>query len=134
MATDVIEFRLERRSGVAPYLQIERQVRHAIRLGYLRPGDRLPTAKEVVRQLVINPNTVLKAYHDLEHEGLVQGRPGLGTFVVGQLAGPSAPDLAALRRRLGRWMDSARAAGLTDDDVEALIDTARRESTRSEVA
>src|SRR2546421_120137 len=66
------------RGCVAPYLQITRPVRHAVRLGYLRPGDRLPTAKEVVRRLAINPNTVLKAYHDLEHEGLVEARPGWG--------------------------------------------------------
>jgi len=119
---------------VPPYLQIERQVRHAIRLGYLRQGDRLPTAKEVVRQLVINPNTVLKAYHDLVHEGLVEGRPGLGTFVIGRLAGPSAPELTALRRRLVRWLASARAAGLTEEDVEALIDTARRDAALTGVA
>jgi GntR family transcriptional regulator len=130
----MIEFRLAPRSGVATYLQLQRQVRHAIRLGHLRPGDRLPTAKEVVRQLVINPNTVLKAYRELERDGLVEGRPGLGTFVVGDLAGPSIPELAALRRRLGRWLDSARAAGLTDDDVDALIETARRDLARDEVA
>jgi GntR family transcriptional regulator len=130
----MIEFRLERRSGVAPYLQIVRQVRHAIRLGYLQPGDRLPTAKEAVRQLVINPNTVLKAYHDLEQEGLVQGRPGVGTFVIGRLAGPSGAELAALRRRFSRWMASARSAGLTDDDVEALIDTSMRAFAQSEIA
>ena len=130
----MIEFRLERRSGVPPYLQIVRQVRHAIRLGYLQPGDRLPTAKEVVRQVVVNPNTVLKAYHDLEQEELVRGRPGVGTFVTGRLAGPSAADLAALRRRFARWMASARAAGLSDDDVEALIDTSRRDFAVGEIA
>ena len=82
----MIEFRLETRSGIAPYLQIVQQVKHALRLGMLRAGDQLPTVKEVVGSIAINPNTVLKAYRELEHEGLVQGRPGVGTFV---LKGPS---------------------------------------------
>src|ERR1700674_127341 len=101
----MIEFHLDPRSGVATYLQLERQVRQALRLRHLRPGDRLPTAKEVVRRLAINPNTVLKAYRELERVGLVEGRPGLGTFVIGELPGPSITDMAALRRRLERWME-----------------------------
>ena len=67
----MIEFRLETRSGIAPYLQIVQQVKHALRLGMLRSGDQLPTVKEVVGSVAINPNTVLKAYRELEHEGLV---------------------------------------------------------------
>ena len=65
----MIEFHLDSRSGVSPYLQIVQQVRQALRLGLLREGDQLPTVKEVVGQLAINPNTVLKAYRELEHEG-----------------------------------------------------------------
>ena len=78
----MIEFHLDSRSGVSPYLQIVQQVRQALRVGVLREGDQLPTVKEVVGQLAINPNTVLKAYRELEHEGLASARPGVGTFVA----------------------------------------------------
>ena len=78
----MIEFHLDGRSGVSPYLQLVQQVRRALRLGLLSEGDQLPTVKDVVGQLAINPNTVLKAYRELEHEGLVAARPGVGTFVT----------------------------------------------------
>ena len=78
-----IAFRLDPGSGVPTYLQLVQQAEHAIRLGYLGRGDRLPTVKEVVSSLAINPNTVLKAYRELEHRGLAAGRPGQGTFVQG---------------------------------------------------
>jgi GntR family transcriptional regulator len=116
----VIDFRLDRGSGVATYLQLVHQVKHALRLGVLRPGDRLPTAKEVVEKLAINPNTVLKAYRELEREGLVTGRPGLGTFVERSLGG-AATDHARLRSALAGWVRDARAAGLDAEDVEALV-------------
>ena len=83
----MIEFHLDTRSGVAPYLQLIQQVRSALRLGLLQEGDRLPTVKEVSGALAINPNTVLKAYRELEHEGLASARPGVGTFVTGTLSG-----------------------------------------------
>lgn len=117
----MIAFRLDPRSGVAPYQQIVQQVRHALRLGMLGPGDQLPTVKEVVEQLAINPNTVLKAYRELEHAGLVEGRPGQGTFVLHAIIGPPPQRQAALRRSLERWVASARDAGLTADDIEAIF-------------
>src|SRR4029077_16221862 len=80
--SSVIEFHLEVRSGVPTYLQLVQQVRQAIRLGILQPGDQLPTVKEVVRNLTINPNTVLRAYRELDLEGLVEGRRGVGTFIA----------------------------------------------------
>jgi DNA-binding transcriptional regulator YhcF (GntR family) len=118
---ELIDFRLDRSSGVATYLQLVHQVKHALRLGVLRPGDRLPTAKEVVDKLAINPNTVLKAYRELEREGLVAGRPGLGTFVQRTLGGASIADHARLRDSLGTWVREARSAGLDPEDVEALF-------------
>jgi GntR family transcriptional regulator len=121
-----IEFRLSSKSGVSPYLQLVHQVRHAIRLGMLRPGDRLPTLKQVVASLAINPNTVLKAYRELEHEGLVAGRPGQGTFVLKTIGGPPSPELETLRRALDRWLDDAFAAGLDVDSVAALFETSLR--------
>jgi GntR family transcriptional regulator len=116
-----VEFRIERRSGVPTYLQIVRQVERALRLGTLRPGDRLPTAKAVVEQTAVNPNTVLKAYRELERAGLVEPRPGLGTFVLRSLARPESEVDARLRADLEQWVRRAVAAGLTAEDLDALI-------------
>lgn len=123
----MIEFRLDQRSGVAPYLQLAQQVRHSIRLGYLRPGDQLPRVKDVVASLAINPNTVLKAYRELEREGLVEGRPGVGTFVLRGLDGPSPRAHAALRRSLERWMRSAIDAGLDSEAIRSLFESTLHE-------
>src|SRR5438477_11731880 len=108
-------------------MQLVHQVRQALRIGMLAPGDQLPTARDVVGQLAINPNTVLKAYRELEHAGLVNTRPGLGTFVVRDLPGPRVEDLRALRRRLQEWLDDAEAAGLDDEGIDALIPVPRPE-------
>jgi GntR family transcriptional regulator len=127
----VIEFHLDSRSGVSPYLQLVHQVRRALRLGLLSEGDQLPTVKEVVSRLAINPNTVLKAYRELEHDGLVGGRPGVGTFVTGTLSDASLAAHGPLRRDLDRWLTKARLAGLDDDSIEALFrDTFRSASER----
>ena len=117
----MIEFHLDARSGVSPYLQLVHQVRHALRLGLLDEGDQLPTVKEVVGRLAINPNTVLKAYRELEHEGLVSARPGVGTFVTKTLSDDSLAAHAPLRRELQRWLVKARRAGLDDESIEALF-------------
>ena len=130
----MIEFHLDDRSGLSPYLQLVRQVRQALRLGPLDEGDQLPTVKEVVAGLAINPNTVLKAYRELELEGLVEGRPGLGTFVVRSLAGPSLASQAELRRELQAWLERAHAAGLDQEDVVALVETTMRSSFQEGVA
>jgi GntR family transcriptional regulator len=117
----VITLRLDTRSGVPPYLQIVQQVRHALVTGVLEPGDQLPTVKEVVSHLAINPNTVLKGYRELEHAGLVQGRPGAGTFVLRRPPGPPPGAQALLARSLAEWVDRARAAGFDDTSIEALL-------------
>src|ERR1700690_507133 len=117
----VIEFHLDSRSGVSPYLQIVQQVRQGLRLGLLREGDQLPTVKEVVAQLAINPNTVLKAYRELEHEGLAGARPGVGTFVTKSLVGTSFAAQGPLRRDLVRWLAKARRMGLDEDSIRALF-------------
>ncbi len=128
----MIEFRLDGRSGVAPYLQIVQQVKQALRLGRLGVGDQLPTVREVVAALAINPNTVLKAYRDLEREGLVGSRPGQGTFILRTLAGPPAAQQAALRRGLARWLESAREAGLDEESILALFTATFRETQNEE--
>jgi GntR family transcriptional regulator len=118
----VIRFRIDSRSGVAPYLQIVHQVRQALRLGLLHEGDQLPTVKEVVAQVAINPNTVLKAYRELEHEGLVGGRRGVGTFVTRSLVDTSFAAQGPIRRDLERWLAKARRQGLDDDSIRALFE------------
>jgi GntR family transcriptional regulator len=118
----VIEFRIDKRSGVATYQQIVNQTKHALRLGLLRRGDRLPTAKEVVAATAINPNTVLKAYRELEREGLAEGKRGLGTFVSRSLAMPETD--GPLRSELVGWVARAKRAGLAREDVEALVKAA----------
>jgi GntR family transcriptional regulator len=122
----MIEFQLDTASGVATYLQLVQQVHQALQLGLLEPGDQLPTAQQVVAQLAINPNTVLKAYRDLEREGLVRARPGQGTFIIRSLP---RIDPATQTRFLGSmtdWLRSARVAGLGPDDIEAIYRTAFR--------
>jgi GntR family transcriptional regulator len=126
-----IVFRLDPASGVPPYQQLVRQVEDALRLGYLTPGDQLPKVKDVVAALAINPNTVLKAYRELEHKGLAAGRPGQGTFVEGRLDVVPLRDLNALRRKLVKWLADADAAGLDDESVSALISNARHEMQSS---
>jgi GntR family transcriptional regulator len=126
MVESVISFRVDQRSGVPPYRQIVDQVRQALRLGLLHEGDQLLTVKEVAAQVAINPNTVLKAYRELEHEGLAAGRPGLGTFVTRSLADSSMAAHKALRSDLQRWLRKARAAGLDEDSIVALFDNALR--------
>jgi GntR family transcriptional regulator len=130
----LIEFRVDGRSGVAPYLQVVRQVRGALRLGLLEVGDQLPTVKEVVAQVAINPNTVLKAYRALEHEGLVEGRPGVGTFVTKSLAHIDPGAHRLLARDIDRWVAKARGVGLRDDDVRALLESALRAEPEAGVA
>jgi GntR family transcriptional regulator len=122
-----IEFRLDASSGVPTYLQLVHQVEHALRLGYLKPGDQLPKVRDVVASLAINPNTVLKAYRDLEMKGLAAGRPGQGTFVEATLNQVALPELTALRRALSGWLAAADGAGLDGDGIVALFTSELRD-------
>src|SRR5215469_4339023 len=122
-----IEFQLDATSGVPTYLQLVQQVEHALRLGYLKPGDQLPKVRDVVASLAINPNTVLKAYRDLEVKGLAVGRPGQGTFVQATLSQVALPELTTLRRSLSGWLTAADGAGLDEDGIVALFTSALRD-------
>jgi GntR family transcriptional regulator len=122
-----VEFRLDPASGVPTYLQLVHQVEHAMRLGYLKPGDQLPKVRDVVASLAINPNTVLKAYRDLEIKGLAAGRPGQGTFVQATLSQVELAELAGLRHSLLGWFASADTAGLDEDGIVALFTSALRD-------
>ncbi|MER5890535.1 GntR family transcriptional regulator [Streptomyces sp. NPDC001941] len=117
----MVVFRIDRRSGVATYLQIARQVEQALRMGALEEGDRLPTAAQVAAETKVNPNTTLKAYRELERQGLVEVRQGAGTFITRSLAQPQTGPDSPLRAALAEWLDRARADGLTGQDVTALF-------------
>jgi GntR family transcriptional regulator len=123
----MLDFRIDATSGVAPYSQLVAQVKQALRLGWLEPGDKLPTAHEVAASVAINPNTVQKAYKELEHEGLVAGRPGQGTFVLRSLSQSTPASVAALTRRLDRWIAAAWAAGLDEDGIMDVVRAAMRD-------
>jgi GntR family transcriptional regulator len=130
----MIEFQLDAGSGVATYLQLVQQVHQALQLGLLKPGDQLPTAQQAVARLAINPNTVLKAYRDLEREGLVRARQGQGTFVVRTLPRTDPAAQARFLASMSDWLRSARSAGLGPDDIEAIYRTACRDCFAEGVA
>jgi GntR family transcriptional regulator len=119
----MITFRLSTHSGVPPYLQIVQQVKQALRMGILQEGDQLPTVKEVVGMVAINPNTVFKAYRELEMLGLVEGRTGSGTFVSGKPVGPPPKVQNKLADNLKIWIGEARNAGLDEESIEALMNS-----------
>ena len=122
-----IEFHLDLASGVPTFMQIVQQVEHALRLGYLSPGDQLPKVRDVVTELAINPNTVMKAYRELEMKGLVIGRPGQGTFIEATLNQVALPVLTELRHSLVSWVTAADAAGLDEDGINALMANVMRD-------
>src|ERR1700719_1071770 len=122
-----IEFRLDPASGVPTHLQLVHQVEHAMRLGYLKPGDQLPKVRDAVASLAINPNTVLKAYRELEIKGLAAGRPGQGTFIMATLSQATLPELTRLRRSLLAWLATADTAGLDEDGMVALFASVLRD-------
>jgi GntR family transcriptional regulator len=126
-SASLIEFRLDPVSGVPTHLQLVHQVEHAMRLGYLKPGDQLPKVRDAVASLAINPNTVLKAYRELEIKGLATGRPGQGTFIKATLSQATLPELTRLRRSLLAWLDAAEGAGLDEDGMVALFTSVLRD-------
>jgi GntR family transcriptional regulator len=127
----LLRFRLDRHSGLPVYRQLVDQVRQALRLGILHPGDQLPSVRDVVEQVAINPNTVHRAYRELEHQGLVEGQAGRGTFVRRSLPGLTKQH-DALQRRLTAWLASAHAAGLDDEAIEAMVARAKESAEREE--
>ena len=130
----MIRFRVDGRSGVPPYQQIVQQARQALRMGVLSVGDQLPSVREVVAVTAVNPNTVLKAYRDLEREGLVEARAGQGTFVRGRPPGPPPGTHTRLGRTLAVWVREARAAGLDDDAIESLLRVTLQAADQEDIA
>ena len=130
----MLDFRVDPTGGVAPYLQLVQQVKQALRLGWLQPGDKLPTVHEVAASVAVNPNTVLKAYRELEREGLAVGRPGQGTYIQRSLSQVTPASYGTLRRRLERWIVAARAAGLDDDGIMDIVLATMRDANAAEIA
>ena len=130
----MISFRVDGRSAAPPYLQIVQQVRQALRMGLIDVGDQLPSVREVVAATAINPNTVLKAYRDLEREGLVAAAAGRGTFVTRRPDGPPPGTHTRLGRSLARWVREAHAAGLDDESIESLLRVTLRAADEEEIA
>ena len=130
----MIELRIDAGSGLPAYLQIVQQVKHALRLGLLRPGDQMPTIRDLVATLGINPNTVMKAYRELEMEGLIRGRPGQGTFVLQSIPGAALQDIEEMRGQLKQWLRRARELGLDSESILALFSTTFHQRNGENVA
>lgn len=126
-AAGAVAFRLDHGSGVPTYLQLVQQVDQALRLGVIGPGDQLPTVKDVAGMLAINPNTVMKAYRELEHRGLAAGRPGQGTFITGALRRVDLVEQAALAERLRGWVLDAVSCGMDEQGIAAMFAAALRD-------
>jgi GntR family transcriptional regulator len=130
-----LQFHLSASSGVPYYVQLIQQVQHGLQFGILKAGDRLPTVKEVVAQVAVNPNTVLRAYRELEHDGLLVSRPGLGTFVAAAIPPAlAAASYRSLRTDLEGWIRQARSQGLDDQKIAALVEHVLRENAKEVVA
>lgn len=111
-------------SGVPIYVQLVERVRHALAVGTLRPGERLPTVRALAKELAVAPNTVVKAYNELQRAGLVESRPGVGTVVVGDLEEVAREQqIEDLYRRLGVLVRDAVGLGITEDELWERFDT-----------
>ena len=122
-------FRIHPQSGVPIYLQLIEQVRHAIELGALRPGDQLPGMRKLAEELVMNPNTVAKAYREMEHAGLIVLRHGAGAFVA-ENQGGSHPAIRKGRAVIHRAVSSLRDLGLDDGAIRRLLESELAENAQ----
>jgi GntR family transcriptional regulator len=118
--------------GVPIYLQLMEQVKHAVETGALRPGDQLPGIRPLAEELVINPNTVAKAYRELEHEGVIELRHGAGAFVTAHAGGRKAADkVRAAQPVVAAAVERLRARGLTDEEIRRLFEAELAGLTRT---
>jgi len=116
-------FRTNPSSGVPIYLQLMEQVKHAVETGALRAGEQLPGIRPLAEELVINPNTVAKAYRELEHEGVIELRHGAGAFVAASARAKKLTDqLRAAQSAVATTVERLRARGLTDEEIRRLFE------------
>jgi GntR family transcriptional regulator len=119
----VVLLDVDQQSGVPIYVQLVDRVRHALTVGTLRPGERLPTVRALAKELAVAPNTVVKAYNELQRAGLIESRPGVGTVVVGDLEEvASEQQIEDLYRRLGVLVRDAVGLGITEDELWERLD------------
>ena len=109
-------------SGVPIYLQLMEQVKHAVETGALRPGEQLPGIRPLAEQLVINPNTVAKAYRELEHEGVIELRHGAGAFVSVNARTKKTTDTRAAQAIVAAAIDKLHGRGVTDEEIRRLFE------------
>jgi GntR family transcriptional regulator len=122
-------FRLSPQSGVPMYLQLVEQVRHGVETGALRAGDQLPTLRTVAEELVVNPNTVAKAYREMEHAGLIVLRQGAGAFVAAGVTRAEPRAVQKGRTVVRRAIDALHDLGLDDGAIRRLVDTTLAEAS-----
>jgi len=116
-------FRTNPSLGVPIYLQLMEQIRHAIGTGALRPGEQLPGIRPMAEELVINPNTVAKAYRELEHEGVIELRHGSGAFVSENAGARKVTDkLRAGQVVVAAAIERLRARGVSDEEIRRLVE------------
>jgi len=116
-------FTLNLNSGQPLYLQLMQQIRHAIETGVLQPGDNLPGVRTLAQQLVISPNTVVKAYSELEHEGLLDLRHGSGAYVSGRrLKKRKADRLRQAQERVRSLVEKLQREGLSEEEIHRLVE------------
>jgi GntR family transcriptional regulator len=116
-------FRPNPSSGVPIYLQLMEQVKHGIETGALRPGEQLPGIRPLAEELVVNPNTVAKAYRELEHEGVIELRQGAGAFVSARARAQKQTDkLRAGRNAVAEAVARLRKSGLSEEEIRRLFE------------
>jgi GntR family transcriptional regulator len=109
-------------SGVPIYLQLMEQVKHGIETGALKPGDQLPGIRPLAEELVVNPNTVAKAYRELEHEGVLELRQGAGAFVTASARPARAEAMRAAQSVIGAAIEKLRQRGVADEEIRRLFE------------
>lgn len=114
-------FRINPSSGIPVYLQLMEQVKHAVETGALRPGDQLPAIRKLAGDLVINPNTVVRAYRELVHEKIVELKQGSGAFISESVAGQTN-EIRRGRKIVQSSMEKLRSLGLSEEEIRRMVE------------
>jgi GntR family transcriptional regulator len=129
-------FRLNHSSGIPVYLQLMQQIRHGVETGALRAGERLPTIRSLAEELVVNPNTVVRAYRELQHEGIVELRQGSGAY-IGQSVVERRQIMSKAAKLMGSAIERLSALGLSEEEIRRIVENGlavARKGGDSEVA
>lgn len=115
-------FHLNHSSGIPVYLQLMQQIRYGVETGALRAGERLPTIRSLAEELVINPNTVVRAYRELQHEGIVELRQGSGAY-IGQSVVERGKVMIKAGRVIGAAIERLTALGLSEEEIRRIVES-----------